>query len=148
MYSGKGGPFGPTSFLTTTWKASSELAGYSQQDAHEFFISTLNQIHATSRGSTKAQCDCIVHTTFDGLLQSDVRCERCNNVTPTTDPMLDISLEIEGKALEATRQDLTLASCLRKYTHPEKLGANDYSCAKCGKGAHVSVVAVSFSFVC
>lgn len=138
VYSGKGGPFGPTSFLTTTWKASSELAGYSQQDAHEFFISTLNQIHATSRGSTKAQCDCIVHTTFDGLLQSDVRCERCSNVTPTTDPMLDISLEIEGKGSEALRQDLTLASCLRKYTHPEKLGTNDYSCAKCGKGAHAS----------
>ena len=114
MYSGKGGPLGPIGFLTTTWKAApAELGGYAQQDAHEFFISALNQIHATSKGKTAASCICIVHTTFDGLLQSDVKCERCGNVTSTTDPMLDISLEIERKGA-AAMQDVTLASCLRR----------------------------------
>lgn len=138
VYSGKGGPLGPTSFLTTTWKASpAELSGYAQQDAHEFFIAALNQIHATSKGKTAASCICIVHTTFDGLLQSDVRCERCGNVTSTTDPMLDISLEIEAKGAAAA-QEATLASCLRRYTQPEKLALNDYTCSKCRGPSHAS----------
>ncbi|KAJ8520755.1 hypothetical protein ONZ45_g2476 [Pleurotus djamor] len=85
-------PYGPTSFLTTTWRTSPELAGYAQRDAHEFFISALNQIHSTSRGSTNVSCNCIIHSTFAGLLQSDV-----------------------------------------KYTQPEKLGAKEYTCDKCGK---------------
>lgn len=32
------------------WLSLKELAGYAQQDAHEFFISALNQIHADSEG--------------------------------------------------------------------------------------------------
>ncbi|KAF7790555.1 hypothetical protein EIP86_001511 [Pleurotus ostreatoroseus] len=134
VYSGNNVPYGPTSFLTTTWRASAELSGYAQQDAHEFFIATLSQIHATTKGSTKLDCICIVHTTFDGLLQSDVKCERCGNVTSTSDPMLDISLEIESKG-EAAGQEATLMSCLRRYTKPEKLSANDYTCSKCGKAS-------------
>ncbi|KZP22628.1 cysteine proteinase [Athelia psychrophila] len=125
-------PFGPTSLLATTWNASSELSGYSQQDAHEFFISALNQIHTTSRGSTNVSCNCIIHSTFAGQLQSDVKCERCGNVTSTVDPMLDISLELKGKSSDS---DNTLASCLRRYTQPEKLAAKEYSCSKCTKAS-------------
>lgn len=69
-----------------------ELAGYAQQDAHEFFISALNNIHAGCDGQKLSNCDCIIHTTFAGLLQSNVTCLRCRNVTTTCDPMLDISL--------------------------------------------------------
>ncbi|KAI0091235.1 cysteine proteinase [Irpex rosettiformis] len=151
IYSGDSKPFGPTSFLSTTWRASSSsgpasselCAGYAQQDAHEFFISALNQIHATAKGSTKASCICIVHTTFDGSLHSEVRCERCGNVNATSDPMMDISLEIEGKHMgghggRGDGEEATLLSCLRRYTHPERLGANDYSCPKCGKNSHAS----------
>ncbi|KAG5636226.1 hypothetical protein H0H81_008733 [Sphagnurus paluster] len=129
IYSEDSTPFGPISFLATTWRASAELSGYAQQDAHEFFISALNQIHTTSRGSTNVSCNCIIHSTFAGQLQSDVKCERCSNVTSTVDPMLDISLELKGNS------ENTLAACLRRFTQPEKLGAKEYSCAKCGKGS-------------
>lgn len=27
----------------------------------------------------------------------------------------------------------SLADCLDRYTHPEKLGTNEYNCSKCGK---------------
>lgn len=37
-------------------------------------------------------CQCIVHKTFAGVLQSNVTCSMCGNVTTTHDPMLDISL--------------------------------------------------------
>ena len=162
MYSGKSGPFGPTSFLATTWKASSaELSGYAQQDAHEFFMSALNLIHQTSKGKTAASCICIVHSTFDGTLQSDVRCERCGNVNSTPEPMFDISLEVNGKG-SAAGQDVTLESCLRKcvfclggirrnltsfllrYTQPEKLGTM-YTCSKCSKASNVCRVALNLT---
>lgn len=113
VYSGNEAPLGPTTFLSTMWRASSELSGYAQQDAHECFISALNQIHATSRGKTELSCICIVHSTFDGLLQSDVKCKKCGNVTTATDPMLDISLELKSK-VGGIGQDYTLASCLRR----------------------------------
>ncbi|KAG5342367.1 hypothetical protein C0989_002840 [Termitomyces sp. Mn162] len=89
IYSEDSTPHGPVSFLATSWHASPDLAGYAQQDAHEFFMNTLNAIHLTSRGSTNVHCNCIIHSTFAGQLQSDVKCERCGNVTSTVDPMLD-----------------------------------------------------------
>ncbi|KAF6756816.1 hypothetical protein DFP72DRAFT_963469, partial [Ephemerocybe angulata] len=131
-------PFGPTSFLYTLWKvASSELSsGYAQQDAHEFFICTLNQIHTTCRGSTNVSCNCIIHNTFAGQLQSDVKCERCGNTTSTIDPMLDISLELKGRQGQAEASgENTLQACLRRFTQPERLNPKEYSCSKCSKGS-------------
>ncbi|KAJ7503328.1 hypothetical protein B0H11DRAFT_1975258 [Mycena galericulata] len=124
--------YGPINFLVSTWRKSAELQGYAQQDAHEFFISTLNHIHSNCRGSTNVSCNCIIHSTFAGQLQSDVVCERCGNTTTTVDPMLDISLELKS----VVSGDNTLAACLKRYTQPEKLGPKQYSCVKCGKAAH------------
>lgn len=130
IYSEDSLPYGPIGFLVTTWRGSSELAGYAQQDAHEFFISTLNQIHSSSpEASNSAKCRCIVHTTFAGQLQSDVQCGLCGNVTLTVDPMFDISLELRAAG------DNTLFDCLRRFTRPERLGTKEYSCEKCGKNA-------------
>lgn len=131
VYSDDSTPYGPINFLTTTWKASTELSGHAQQDAHEFFISALNQIHSTSRGSTNVSCNCVIHSTFSGQLQSDVKCERCGNITSTVDPMMDVSLEIgrggngrpgaqgavaakNGTGTEGSAGENTLAACLRR----------------------------------
>ncbi|KAG6330328.1 hypothetical protein ID866_8763 [Astraeus odoratus] len=135
IYSTSTTPFGPTSFLATSWKVSAELSGYAQQDAHEFFITALNQIHGTCRGSTNISCNCIVHQTFAGQLQSEVTCERCGSVTRTVDPMLDISLELRDAE---TEKETTLAGCLRRYTKAEKLG-REYTCNKCAKATHEAV---------
>lgn len=127
VYSSNQAPFGPTSFLTTTWKVSAEMSGYSQQDAHEFFITALNQIHGTCRGSTNISCNCIIHQTFAGQLQSDVTCERCGNTTSTVDPMLDISLELRGKAGEVPGGENTLAGCLRRCVSVVHLIKKEYA---------------------
>ncbi|KAL0094685.1 hypothetical protein F4703DRAFT_1902478 [Phycomyces blakesleeanus] len=92
IYSSEKGPYGPCSFLMSMWMSLKELAGYAQQDAHEFFISALNNIHAGCEGNTMVSCNCIIHKTFAGVLQSNVTCLGCGNVTTTYDPMLDISL--------------------------------------------------------
>ncbi|KAG9049338.1 hypothetical protein FS837_010552, partial [Tulasnella sp. UAMH 9824] len=118
-------PHGPVSFLHAMWKAAAEVSGYQQQDAHEFFIAALNQIHASSRGSTSISCVCVVHSTFAGQLQSDVQCTKCGNVTTQTDLVLDISLDLGGKL---GKDDNTLAGCLRRFTRPENLESR---CSKC-----------------
>jgi ubiquitin carboxyl-terminal hydrolase 22/27/51 len=117
LYSGERSPYGPCTFLQSMWLSLKELAGYAQQDAHEFFISALNQIHADSEGSlidicfmilvylrlnneplsldhSMDNCDCVVHQTFAGVLQSNVTCLKCGNVSSAYDPMLDISLDL------------------------------------------------------
>ena len=117
IYSSNTAPHGPISFLHAAWQASSDLAGYAQQDAHEFFISALNQIHTNSKGSTNVSCNCIIHSTFAGQLQSDVKCGKCGQVRPTIDPMLDISLELRGLQHESSTQNgtFTLYDCLRRW---------------------------------
>lgn len=45
MFSGERVPFSPHKFLLTTWRSTDHLAGYDQQDAHDFYISTMNAIH-------------------------------------------------------------------------------------------------------
>ncbi|KAL1932778.1 hypothetical protein VTP01DRAFT_8456 [Rhizomucor pusillus] len=166
FYSGRKEPYGPCSFLYTMWMSVKELAGYAQQDAHEFFISALNNIHTGCEGHTMNDCKCVIHKTFAGLLQSNVTCLRCGNVTTTVDPMLDISLDLrpsekkkkvtplqstgnastlnawsktekdgqEFSAANSARRSKgnTLMDCLDRYTQPEKLGPNVYSCGKCG----------------
>ncbi|KAF9929908.1 hypothetical protein BGZ67_006054 [Mortierella alpina] len=144
FYSGVKSPYGPCSFLHTMWMSSSDLAGYAQQDAHEFFISALNQIHAKSPSAKLHHCSCVIHKTFAGVLQSDVTCLNCANVTSAFDPILDISLDLrptkrsklhKARGLNDERNDgpNSLADCLDRYTHPEKLGTNEYNCSKCGK---------------
>ncbi|CAO3574875.1 unnamed protein product [Mortierella alpina] len=144
FYSGVKSPYGPCSFLHTMWMSSSDLAGYAQQDAHEFFISALNQIHAKSPSAKLHHCSCVIHKTFAGVLQSDVTCLNCANVTSAFDPILDISLDLRPtkrsklhkvRGLSDERNDgpNSLADCLDRYTHPEKLGTNEYNCSKCGK---------------
>lgn len=39
--------FGPTNLLTASWRVKKSLAGYSEQDAHEFLQMVLNELHAT-----------------------------------------------------------------------------------------------------
>jgi ubiquitin carboxyl-terminal hydrolase 22/27/51 len=109
-------PFGPTALLATTWRAAGSLAGYAQQDAHECLIALLNAAHASARGSTLLKCNCIVHSTFGGLLQSDMRCPRCNSFSETIDPCLDISLGL-GPGQN------TLAGCLKRRVSARIRGA-------------------------
>ena len=80
-----------------TWQHARHLAGYEQQDAHEFFIATLDLLHRDLIHRTESDptaCDCIVDTIFTGKLQSDVVCQACRSVSTTIDPFWDISLDL------------------------------------------------------
>ncbi|KDQ15866.1 hypothetical protein BOTBODRAFT_65156 [Botryobasidium botryosum FD-172 SS1] len=134
VYAPTSAPYGPATFLHAFWSSlsasSPDLAGYAQQDAHECFIALLNQLHAHARGSTSISCVCVVHSTFGAQLQSELTCGRCGERNRTTDPILDISLEVKKENLNGV--DITLAGCLRRFTKPERLGPNEqFSCSTC-----------------
>lgn len=59
-FSGSTEPFAPHQFLHAMWSHASHLAGYDQQDAHEFLISLLDGLHLRC-GGTPVDCKCIVH---------------------------------------------------------------------------------------
>lgn len=92
-------PHVPFKFLHLVWMHARHLAGYEQQDAHEFFISAIDVLHHHCGGQTPTvthpgHCTCIIDQIFAGRLQSDVTCQSCGGISTTVDPFRDISLDL------------------------------------------------------
>jgi len=134
FFSGVGIPFSPHKLLYMIWTHAHHLAGYEQQDAHEFFIATLDLLHRHLIYKTNIQpssCSCIVDTIFTGKLQSDVVCQVCQGVSTTIDPFWDISLDLPAIAEAAS---LSLEDCLKRFTQPEHLGSmSKIRCSHCDR---------------
>ncbi|WEW60658.1 ubiquitin carboxyl-terminal hydrolase [Emydomyces testavorans] len=134
--------FGALNLLLSSWQSSPDLAGYQQQDAHEFYQFLVNKLHATAENRVDGhnqRCRCFFHKAFFGKLQSSVTCHNCGNTNRTEDPIMDLSLAFQvqrkKKALNWTSGDSdttpTLNGCLESYTAPEDLPASDYNCSWC-----------------
>jgi ubiquitin carboxyl-terminal hydrolase 22/27/51 len=138
MFSGATTPFSPHHFMYSIWKYSLNLAGYDQQDAHEFLMSCLDGIHSHCEGST-IDCQCIIHRLFSGSMRSDLTCKHCNNKSTTYEPFLDVSLDFPKlkKRKKADEDDseagmTTLWDCLNKFTQAESLGSDQkIKCTNC-----------------
>ncbi|XP_018016624.1 ubiquitin carboxyl-terminal hydrolase 22, partial [Hyalella azteca] len=130
--------------LHLIWTHARHLAGYEQQDAHEFFIAALDVLHrhcqgnSPSNGDSNHSCSCIIDQIFTGGLQSDVVCQACNGVSTTIDPFWDISLDLgpcpySGKSKGAAATAPTsLTDCLDRFTRPEHLGSSaKIKCSGC-----------------
>ncbi|TKX22501.1 ubiquitin carboxyl-terminal hydrolase-like protein 11 [Elsinoe australis] len=92
--------YGLVAMLQSSWRGGGSLAGYQQQDAHEYLQFILNSLHSanleTDEKEEKAEdCPCIIHRTFCGVLQSTVTCSKCKNVTTAKDPFMDLSLDVK-----------------------------------------------------
>uniref|UniRef100_A0AAQ4PAA7 Ubiquitin carboxyl-terminal hydrolase n=1 Tax=Gasterosteus aculeatus aculeatus TaxID=481459 RepID=A0AAQ4PAA7_GASAC len=161
FYSGHRSPHIPFRLLHLVWTHARHLAGYEQQDAHEFLIAALDVLHRHCKGDTirddngkKANnpnhCNCIIDQIFTGGLQSDVTCQVCHGVSTTIDPFWDISLDLPGSSTpfwplspggdgstvngeSHLSGSTTLTDCLRRFTRPEHLGSS--AKIKCG-GCH------------
>lgn len=106
FYNGTRGPLSLHRLLHLIWTHARHLAGYEQQDAHEFFIATLDVLHRHCKNAKSeveklerkdkkdiskekevetnpAHCTCIIDQIFTGRLQSDVVCQSCNGVSTT-----------------------------------------------------------------
>lgn len=129
------GGFGMTNLLATAWYKKKSLAGFQEQDAHEFWQFLLNEFHSdyeriTGGAHSADDCKCVTHTTFHGELQSSIRCTSCDSITTTIDPMIDVSLEI--KQSKNSQEKITLYDCLDLFTKEERLDTM-YSCKHCGE---------------
>ncbi|XP_006813337.1 ubiquitin carboxyl-terminal hydrolase 22-like [Saccoglossus kowalevskii] len=100
FYSGLRSVHIPYRLLHLVWTHARHLAGYEQQDAHEFFIAALDVLHRHCKGmngnanTNPNHCNCIIDQIFTGGLQSDVTCQNCHGVSTTIDPFWDISLDL------------------------------------------------------
>ena len=131
-----------------------DLAGYRQQDAHEYYQFLVNNLHSSTEGRNEAfgePCNCFIHRAFFGQLQSSIACNDCGNTSRTEEPMMDLALAFQvqrkskavptfnsgdygqGDGADATP---TLEGCLESYTAEEQLSPSDYTCGQCSaKGA-------------
>ena len=118
-------PLVPSKFLFSVWTFADHMAGYEQQDAHEFMIALLDGIETHLRkyhsppplpspsslankhdrnGNRMAVEGTVedevvnykvVSNLFSGLLESEVRCAHCGCISTTTEPFLDLSLSLD-----------------------------------------------------
>lgn len=146
--------YGMVAMLQASWRGGGNLAGYQQQDAHEYLQFILNALHSANinpdEKEEKAEdCQCVIHKTFGGLLQSTVTCGKCKNTTTALDPFMDLSLDIrkEGPKKKKTLMDkkgadksgepqiplpsMHLSECFDRFTASETLPSADYTCRKC-----------------
>jgi ubiquitin carboxyl-terminal hydrolase 22/27/51 len=116
--------YGPVSLLNAAWRTNKSLAGYSEQDAHEFWQFMVEQLHQglMPGHDSHAACSCVLHKTFSSDLLSSITCTKCGNVTSTVDPIIDISLGIS--------QSDDLMTCFKNFTKNEKLDIK-YNCSNC-----------------
>ncbi|ODV70224.1 cysteine proteinase [Hyphopichia burtonii NRRL Y-1933] len=130
--------FGMTNLLMTAWFKKKSLAGFQEQDAHEFWQFLLNEFHLDYERINKKlnanhlvdddfNCKCITHTTFSGQLNSSIKCLNCDSITETIDPLIDLSLEM-NHLNHLTNP--TLYDCLDLFTKDEKLDVM-YTCQHC-----------------
>ncbi|KAJ4365559.1 hypothetical protein N0V83_008179 [Neocucurbitaria cava] len=142
--------FGAVQMLMGSWLAGEALAGYQQQDAHEYMQFILNTLHLANGGNTdddSEDCKCVVHQTFCGKLSSTVTCDNCRNTTTAQDPYMDLSLDVRSQSkkrkLNANSNGeeapaLDLRDCLERFTVKEKLGSAEYTCRNCDSPQNAS----------
>ncbi|KAK5639385.1 hypothetical protein RI129_011877 [Pyrocoelia pectoralis] len=133
FYTGEKTPLVLNEFLSLIWTQARHLAGYEQQDAHEFFIATLDVLHIhcqsvsagqpNSSGSKANSCTCIIDQVFTGSLQSDVVCQKCCGVSTTLETMWDYSLDLTPSVTDGSLPS-SLEDCLERFTGTEILGSN------------------------
>jgi ubiquitin carboxyl-terminal hydrolase 22/27/51 len=144
--------YGAVHMLQGCWKGGGGLAGYSQQDAHEYLGFILNSLHSANtaddddsqgnitqpKDAAARDCTCVIHQTFGGLLKSTVTCSTCKNTTTALDPFMDLSLDIRNSATAIRQKKLKLINgtsttkeilpmdlmeCLDRFTSAETLSA-------------------------
>ncbi|KAK0610448.1 ubiquitin carboxyl-terminal hydrolase-like protein [Bombardia bombarda] len=128
-------------FWISDKKAFENLVTTKEQDAHEFFQFLAEELHERNGDGKKPEsgsehsCNCIIHQTFYGKLQSTTTCQSCGGVTNQVQSFLDLSLPLEnltqkkGKKHGGKIPAMTLQECLdEEYIKSDKC---EYRCNAC-----------------
>ncbi|CAK9439706.1 uncharacterized protein LODBEIA_P38060 [Lodderomyces beijingensis] len=141
--------YGMTNLLSTAWYKQKSLAGFQEQDAHEFWLFLLNEFHSDhirvikeeAEGGEEEEehpCTCVGHACFSFELQSCVRCQ-CGAENITVDPpTFELSLELSSSLIKKDQEGtINLVTCLDSFTREEELESK-ISCKNCLKQSGAS----------
>ncbi|RAO68887.1 uncharacterized protein BHQ10_004899 [Talaromyces amestolkiae] len=131
--------FTAETMLYSTWKNHPPLAGNHQQDAHEFYQFLAGGLHtASSDENDQLKCNCFFCKALFGKFQSTLTCPICRHTSPTEQPLLELSLDVQ---LHSKKRQMngklhgsvtpTLAGCLQSWVTPEELIMEGYQCQGC-----------------
>lgn len=142
--------YGAVGMLQACWKHSGSLAGYQQQDAHEFFGFIVNSLHEAEVDNPEkadaSDCSCTIHQMFSGTMRSEVTCTTCKTTNTTMESFMDLSLDVKDGGFKEKKKKLALTGgtqtvkepipvelteCLNRFTSPETLPSDSYHCRKC-----------------
>jgi ubiquitin carboxyl-terminal hydrolase 36/42 len=113
-------PVVPKAILSKLRFISKALKLGRQEDAHEFLLGLLDSMQ---KYCARKSDNSTVKSIFDGSIQSIVKCRVCKHESKTTDPMMDIALDI--------KHCHDIKTALSKYTKKELLaGGNRYFCER------------------
>ncbi|KAJ6439960.1 ubiquitin carboxyl-terminal hydrolase 2 [Purpureocillium lavendulum] len=111
-------------FWISEKKAFENLVTTKEQDAHEFFQFLAEELHERNGDGKRPEigsehsCNCIVHQTFYGKMQTTTTCQNCKGSTHAVQSFLDLSLGLDSltqRRIKKTGQKtpvLTLTDCL------------------------------------
>ena len=130
-----------SSFWISEKKAFENLVTTKEQDAHEFFQFLAEELHERNGDGKKPEfgiehsCNCVIHQTFYGKIQTITTCQNCKSATNAVQSFLDLSLGLEhmthrkARKTGSKRPALTLNECLdEEYIKSDKC---EYRCNKC-----------------
>ena len=141
-------PAWAVNLLYASWKSIPHMAGRGQQDAQEWFMMIVDKLHESIKPivDKKGRCHCFFHKVFFGRMRSDVTCDSCDFVSRMHEPFSSISLDFK-KQVKKKKKSLppevktavpNVMECLKSYTTPESLPAEDYKCQACGAASSAS----------
>lgn len=94
-------------------------------DSHEFLIWLLNEINDVLQAELKdKQAKTWLTDIFEGRTESQITCLQCKNLSRTTEPFLELSLDLE--------ENTSLNYCIRKMSGQEFMrDSNKFQCDHC-----------------
>lgn len=131
-------------FWISEKKAFENLVTTKEQDAHEFFQFLAEELHERNGDGKKPEigsehsCNCIIHQTFYGKMQTSTTCQNCKGTSNAVQSFLDLSLGLDNLSQKRSKKlgqnkkslpPLTLKDCLdEEYITSDKC---EYRCHSC-----------------
>ncbi|KAL5668268.1 hypothetical protein ACJX0J_020489, partial [Zea mays] len=122
----------PTGILSHLNDIGSSFGPGKQEDAHEFLRYAIDAMQSVCTKEARkggvlrsAEETTLVQLIFGGYLRSKIKCSRCHVSSEQCEPMLDLTVEIDGDIS-------SLDEALVRFTSTEALdGENKYHCSRC-----------------
>jgi ubiquitin carboxyl-terminal hydrolase 22/27/51 len=128
-------------FWISEKKAFENLVTTKEQDAHEFFQFLAEELHERNGDGKKPEigsehsCNCIMHQTFYGKMQTTTPCQNCSGQSNSIQSFLDLSLGLENVVQKKSKKTgqkkptVSLQDCLdEEYIKYDKC---EYRCNNC-----------------